>query len=101
MSGSFGFLDSSTARMTTEPLWRMTSRVLMLPPGSSTLSVKTEKTLPLYASLEEISRAFLEGFFLLEGEEGLGTLDFFIWAAIGLKYHPASRLVWWASKGVH
>jgi len=30
-----------------DPLWRMTSRVLMWPPGSLTLSVKTEKTLPL------------------------------------------------------
>ncbi len=40
-------LDSSTARMTTEPLWRMTSRTLMWPPGSCTVSVKTEKTLPL------------------------------------------------------
>ena len=40
----------------------------------------------------------MEGFFLLGRDEGLGALEFFIWAAIGLKYHPASRLVWWASK---
>jgi hypothetical protein len=40
----------------------------------------------------------VDGFFLLAGDEGLGALDFFIWAAIGLKYHPASRLRWRASK---
>jgi len=34
----------------------------------------------------------VDGFFLLVGDEGFGALDFFIWAAIGLKYHPASRL---------
>ena len=36
-----------------------------------------------------------DGFFLDEPD---GALDFFIWAAIGLKYHPASRLRGWASK---
>jgi hypothetical protein len=28
---------------------------------------------------------------------GSGALGVFIWEAIGLKYHPASRLGWWAS----
>jgi hypothetical protein len=51
--------------------------------------VKTEKTLPLYASLEEISLGFLERFFFVTV---FGELGVFIWAAIGLKYHPASRL---------
>ncbi len=48
--GSLGLpvsADSSTARITTEPLWRMTSRVFRYPVGSMTVSVKTEKTLPL------------------------------------------------------
>src|SRR5689334_7126438 len=60
-SGSDGFTDSSTARMTTEPLWRMTSRVALCPPGSMTVSVKTLKTFPLNASLEETSFALPPG----------------------------------------
>jgi hypothetical protein len=45
--------------------------------------------------LEEIRRGLEDGFFL---SAGFGTLGVFIWAAIRLKYHPASRLRWRASK---
>jgi len=38
---------SSMARMTTEPEWRMTSRMPLVPFGSRSLSVKTEKSGPL------------------------------------------------------
>lgn len=97
--GSLGLpvaADSSTARMTTEPLWRMTSRVLRWPVGSMTVSVKTEKTLPFQASLEEMSLAFLAfagafdtGWgtgFAVEAGEGV-----FFEAAIKLRYHPHLR----------
>ena len=84
-----------------EPLWRITSRVLMAPPGSSTLSVKTEKVLPVKESLEEMSLALVELFFLLVVDWGLGALGFFVVAAIQLRYHPASRVGWWASNGMH
>jgi hypothetical protein len=46
--------------------------------------------------LEEISFGLAERFFFVTGG---GALCVFIWAAIGLKYHPASRLRWWASNG--
>src|SRR5260370_38120904 len=45
-----------------------------------------------------VSVGFGEGFFFAEV---LGMLGVFIWAAIGLKYHPASRLRWRASNGMH
>ena len=77
-SGSDGFVDSSTASMTTDPLWRITSRVVLWPPGSITVSVKTLKTFPLNASLEETSFAFAEGFFRFAAflEEVCSLADF-------------------------
>jgi len=45
-AGSAGLVRVSTARMTTEPLWRMTSRVARTPPGSVTSSRVTQKTRP-------------------------------------------------------
>jgi hypothetical protein len=39
--------------------------------------------------LVEMRRGLVDGFFLTVG---IGVLGVFIWAAIGLKYHPASRL---------
>jgi hypothetical protein len=63
------------------------------------VSVKTEKTLPLYASFEEISLGFVERFLFPTVLGALGL--FIIWAAIGLKYHPASRLRAGASNGMH
>ncbi len=50
-------LESSTARTTIEPEWRMTSRRVRSPPGSSTMSVVTRKTGPSYATLDETTRA--------------------------------------------
>jgi hypothetical protein len=49
--------------------------------------------------LEEISLGFVERFFFPTVLGALGL--FIIWAAIGLKYHPASRLRARASNGMH
>ena len=56
MPGSFGVVSVSTARITTEPLWRITSRVAFTPPGSSTSSRVTQKTLPWYTVLDDTVR---------------------------------------------
>jgi hypothetical protein len=62
--------------------------------------VNTEKTLPLYESFEEMSFALADFFGRLEDLD-LGALVFFIGAAIKLRYHPASRRMRGASKGMH
>jgi hypothetical protein len=46
--------------MTTDPECRTTSRRARMPLGSSTWSVVTQNAGPLYASLEEITWAFVE-----------------------------------------
>src|ERR1700722_10884596 len=93
MSGSVGLVRSSTASMTTEPLWRTTSLMWRWPFGSSRGSVKTLKTRALKASLEESSLAPERVFFAVLGLAALAGADFlgfFEVAAIGLRYHPAS-----------
>src|SRR5665213_810950 len=72
ISGSAGLREWSTARMTTEPLWRMTSRRAVTPPGSTTWSAVTEKTLPLYTVFDE-RRCSLPGSFVPSGA-GLATV---------------------------
>ena len=73
--------------MTTEPLWRITSRVLVTPPGSVTVSVVTEKTLPLNETLEERILAFVDA--LVVALVGMG-----------LRYHSASGVCGTASNPV-
>ena len=50
--GFFLLFELSIARITTLPLWRITSRSLCLPPGSISLSCSTRNSGPVYTTSE-------------------------------------------------
>src|ERR1700712_1764677 len=84
MPGSSGLVDASTASTTHEPLWRTTSRWAVTPPGSSTWSRVTQKTLPLNGVLDDRTLALPVNFFGLVsraagggGTDSAGAVDVF------------------------
>ena len=99
-SGSAGFVRSSTASITTEPLCRITSFMCRCPPGSMQRVGEDVEDLALERELrrEKLRLARLAGFFAAGffaaglAAETFADFDLLGMVAMGLRYHPASSV---------